>query len=277
MNTTIICMVDNRKIYDVNNNQQLFKIFNINYNYALRNNYKFIFFETKKCLSNDNNERHPAWSKVAVLNYLSKKYPNTNIIYIDSDAIFASFEENVDSIFLNDNIIFTFWEDELGKRHPMKPISGVICINNNDLNLKNIDKILSEWYDLKETRNWEQGVLQDTIFEKYKNYISIIPSLGFDFHKQSSIDNGVENKNFNWKQCRFKETNEGQSLYHHNIKNKHFIYHFFGNSKREKSTDLILTEKYNKYNISNTNISTKSSESISIFNDKVLGTLHKYL
>tara|TARA_B110000977_G_scaffold200436_1_gene290949 strand:- start:1352 stop:1618 length:267 start_codon:yes stop_codon:yes gene_type:complete len=81
------------------NNEQLFKIFNINYNYALINNYKFIYFETKKCLSNDNNERPPAWSKVAVLNYLSKKYPNTNIIYIDSDAIFASFEENVDSIF----------------------------------------------------------------------------------------------------------------------------------------------------------------------------------
>ena len=34
MNNTIICMVDNRKIYDLNNDVQLFKIFNINYNYA---------------------------------------------------------------------------------------------------------------------------------------------------------------------------------------------------------------------------------------------------
>ncbi len=159
----------------------------------------------------------------------------------------------------------------------MKPISGVIGINNNDLNQKNINYILSEWYDLEETRLWEQSVLLDTIFQKYKNYITIIPSLGFDFHKQSSVDNGVENKNFNWKQCRYKETNEGQSFYHHNIKDKHFIYHFFGSLKKEKSTDLILTEIYNKYNISNTNILSKSSEHVSIFNDKVVGTLYTYL
>lgn len=234
MTDIILCMVDNRKIYDINTDIILFKIFNINLNYALRNNYKFIFFETKKCLSNNNEERHPAWSKVAVLNYLSKKHPNTKIIYIDSDAIFASFDENVDSIFIDENKIFTFWEDALGKGAVMKPISGVICINNSDLNLKNIDNILSEWYDLKETRLWEQGVLQDTIYEKYRKYMSIIPSIGFDFHKQSSIDNGVENKNCFWKQCRFKETNEGVSFYHHNIKNKHFIYHFFGGIKKRK-------------------------------------------
>ena len=63
MQNTIICMVDNRKIYDLNNDVKLFKIFNINYNYALNNNYKFMFFEIGKCLSKDNKERHSAWVK----------------------------------------------------------------------------------------------------------------------------------------------------------------------------------------------------------------------
>lgn len=277
MQNTIICMVDNRKIYDLNTDVQLFKIFNINYNYALKNNYKFMFFEIGKCLSKDNKERHPAWGKVAVLHYISKEHPNTKILYIDSDAIFASFQENVDSIFLNDNNIFTFWEDAQRKNHPMIPISGVIGINNNDLNLKYIDNILSEWYDLKETRLWEQGVLQDILFPKYKNYIYIIPSLGFDFHKESKCENGKKNENSIWKHCRFKPTDEGISYYHHNIKDKHFIYHFFGGLKKENSMDLILTDIYKEYNISNTNIIPKSSEVISILNDKVSGILYTYL
>jgi hypothetical protein len=159
----------------------------------------------------------------------------------------------------------------------MIPISRVIGINNNDLNLKYIDNILSEWYDLKETRLWEQDVLQDILFPKYKNYIYIIPSLGFDFHKESKCENGKKNENSIWKHCRFKPTDEGISYYHHNIKDKHFIYHFFGGLKKENSMDLILTEIYNKYNISNTNIIPKSSEVISILNDKVSGILYTYL
>ena len=276
MKETIICMVDNRDIYDINNDILLYKIFNINYNYCIRNNYKFIFFKLNKCFDNYNNERHGARGKVAILSHISKLYPNSNIGYIDSDAIFASYEQKIENVILDENI-FYFWEDELGKNISMKPISGVIFINNHEKNLAYIENILSEWYSLQENRLWEQGVLQDNIFPKYRNFISIIPSWGFDFHKDSNVDNGLENKNFNWKQCRFKKTNEGQSFYHHNFKDKHYIYHFFGDLKKEKSMELILTEIYNKYNISNINVLPKSSKLISIFNDKVFGTLYTFM
>lgn len=275
---TIICMADNRPIDLLDSQNLLHKIFCINYSYARKNKYRFMFFQIEKLLDINRQKRHGAWGKVAILEHLSRAYPNSKIVYIDSDAIFASQDKPVDLIFTTDKTI-VMWEDALGKkkRPAMLPISGVIGVKNIVNDNKHIAVFLSEWYGSKETHHWEQGVLQKTLFPKYKQHIHILPSLGFDFHKDSAIHKGFPNDGYFFKQCRFKETNEGQSYYHHNIQESPYIFHFLAELKNQKSAEVIITEIFDKYDVSSPIRSSKLSKTISTFEGRACGTLHEFI
>lgn len=120
-------------------------------------------------------------------------------------------------------------------------------------------------------------MLQETLFPKYREDIHIVPSLGFDFHKDSTVDNGVPNEGYHWKQCRFKETYEGQSYYHHNIQDRPYIFHFFGDLKNQKSAEVIIAETFDKYDASSPSRSSELSETISEFEGRACGTLHEFI
>jgi hypothetical protein len=254
-------MCDTRQIYnkELYGETVLYKIFNINLNYALKNNYKFYFFEIKETNDKNNINRNPAWFKINALQYISNLYSDVEICYIDSDAVFSTLNDKLNKIvsFDDDDKIFYLWADEKGMDLAN---SGVIILKQNSNNYgKNIE-ILNNWYNCCEISNWwEQDSFQRIIQNEFKENITIIPSKNFSYHPQS---NSYREQNIN---------NEGKSYWNHDYEGD-FIYHFWASLKNQPSTPSILDNIIDNYNVSNFKL--LSSKEISIFNSKAI--LHTF-
>lgn len=161
----------------------------INYKYAERHNYKFLYMNPKNrnvsgnrpgsrgglnCASLSGNPRHSSWSKIlstikTIINYSDYDF----LIYIDSDCIFNNFDMNVidyltfsknindkkldltkDIFFLNNNPF-----------NPDLPCAGFYIAKIN----KNVLEFMKLWYFNEDYPNndifhpWEQNVLFHSI------------------------------------------------------------------------------------------------------------------
>lgn len=189
MNNTLILMSDNRSLNQNLNNSDYNTLSTIiNYEYAIKHNYSFLYltpklygnYEYLNCLSPSGEKRHPSWSKLlSIIKIMEEHKKYELILYLDSDCIFNNFEIKIDdylknsktinNIFLNlESDIFFMnnlpWNDDL-------PCAGFFIIKNNIKSLM----FLKEWFNMENdiTHNtihpWEQTSLQNDLFVKYNN------------------------------------------------------------------------------------------------------------
>lgn len=169
-------MADNRDISsDFDSAQYNSLVAAINYQYAKKFNYDFIYYrpyfvdqysyDLYNCLDKKNNTlRHASWSKIlCAIHASSLNYDY--IVYIDSDCIFKNFNISISTFISNHSFYDMICLDS--KPWGSSPCAGFfICkVSENSL------KILKDWYAYEIPHKnlyhpWEQDALQQI----YTNY-----------------------------------------------------------------------------------------------------------
>jgi len=207
-NTTCILMSDNRMITsDFSNANYVSIVSAINYNYAKKQGYDFIYYmpeildqnKIKNTINSPNiklktnsfnsllkQHRSPPWSKLLSLwDTISKKY-NT-IVYVDSDCAIVNQNISIEDYIQQSKYINGDKDSDVkflvDKPYGIGPCSGFIILKNT----KNTKKILKYWWNynmpnVNTKHPFEQGALNDMVQKLDTNimpYYGLIDDLMF--------------------------------------------------------------------------------------------------
>lgn len=183
---TLILMSDNRNLLDdIHNADYNTLTAVINYEYATKHDYDFLYLKPQlngvdfyNCYSPTKNVRHPSWSKLLSTLKILKEYPQyKTIVYIDSDCIFYKYDTSI-SEYLNvsknpDNLQLDinsdiFFMNNKPWNHDL-PCAGFYIIKNNQRS----HEFIKAWFNYNDDPRfdtihpWEQAPLNASLFKNY--------------------------------------------------------------------------------------------------------------